>query len=215
MPIFRLSAGGLGYFADIPGCGGGATIRSLEVRFGPLAFYDPLHTETPPAAGRGPRLSMLAGRRCSGCFRPASSRRPSPWCAIRSTGCGRSTCSSGRSRARSRRRRASASGSRTSPSGRSMSPPSSTMPADGRPRAQGRRDLPPGGRSRPGGGLARPAAAGAAGAGALGVSGRAARGRAYARRCRLHCGTLCRGTTPASVTVSQPSGIAQALWGRP
>ena len=140
MPIFRLSAGGLGYFADIPGCGGGATIRSLEVRFGPLAFYDPLHTETPPAAGRGPRLSMLAGRRCSGCFRPASSRRPSPWCAIRSTGCGRSTCSSGRSRARSRRRRASASGSRTSPSGRSMSPPSSTMPADGRPRAQGRRE---------------------------------------------------------------------------
>ena len=47
MPIFRLSAGGLGYFADIPGCGGGATIRSLEVRFGPLAFHDPLHTETP------------------------------------------------------------------------------------------------------------------------------------------------------------------------
>jgi hypothetical protein len=48
MPIFRLPRG-LGHYADVPGCGGVAVLRQLEARFGPLAFYDPSHTEAPPA----------------------------------------------------------------------------------------------------------------------------------------------------------------------
>ena len=47
MPIFRLPAGGLGYFADIPGCHGAATILGLEARFGELAFYNSTHTDAP------------------------------------------------------------------------------------------------------------------------------------------------------------------------
>jgi hypothetical protein len=47
MPIFRTELG-LGYFADVPGCGGAAVLRHLEARFGPLAFHDPAHTEGSP-----------------------------------------------------------------------------------------------------------------------------------------------------------------------
>jgi hypothetical protein len=46
MPIFRMDTG-LGYFTDVPGCGGAAVVRHLEVRFGPLAFHDPAHTDAP------------------------------------------------------------------------------------------------------------------------------------------------------------------------
>ena len=46
MPVFRTGAG-LGYFADVPGCGGAGVLRHLEARFGALAFHDPSHTEAP------------------------------------------------------------------------------------------------------------------------------------------------------------------------
>jgi hypothetical protein len=49
MPIFRTGQG-LGFFADVPGCGGAVMIRHLEERFGPLALHDPTHTDGPPAA---------------------------------------------------------------------------------------------------------------------------------------------------------------------
>ncbi len=55
MPIFRMP-GGLGYFADVPGCAGAAMIRHLEARFGPLAFHDPTHNEAP----RGQRWSRTS-----------------------------------------------------------------------------------------------------------------------------------------------------------
>ena len=46
MPIFRMATG-LGYFTDVPGCGGVAVVRHLEARFGPLAFHDRTHTDAP------------------------------------------------------------------------------------------------------------------------------------------------------------------------